>query len=460
MAKSKTPPSDEDNAPPTDVDPGVPEGGAEVPDTAPVMVDPLLKDETEGEEEMLPEAEGDVPRDVEDGVPEGGAEVPEYTPTLVDPQLVDEDAEMARETRPEAVEAADAQTAPEAEAPEEPALKATPARAETKRSGGFLPFLLGGAIAAGLGFAAAYVPMSQGQSADAPDLTPQLEAQSDRIAQLEADLAAVQSAPAGSAVTAEDLETLRADLSGGSDGASEGFAESLSALDERLTALERRPAGDGSGASASAVTSFERELEAVRSEIAALSGELADRDARIAELSDRIAAEEAGAVEAARATQIETAAAQIRTALSTGEPYADALETVRGTADEGVVAALEPYAGSGVPTLSALVDSYPDAARAALAEDRSENGGVGVGAFLQSRLNVRSVEPREGDDADAVLSRVGAALDAGDLNTAVAELDALPEAAQAAMSEWGAGLRARATAMEAAAALSPSGAEN
>ncbi|MFQ6553638.1 COG4223 family protein [Aestuariibius insulae] len=456
MAKSKTPASDEDNAPPTDVDPGVPEGGAEVPDSAPVMVDPQLKDDSSGEQETPPEADGEVPRDVEDGVPEDGAEVPDYTPTLVDPQLVEEGHEDAARSEivddePEPVEAEELETT---------APVAAGAATESKKSGGFLPLLLGGAIAAGLGFVAAYVPMSEGQGADAPDLTPQLEAQSERIAQLEADLAAVQSAPVGSAVTAEDLEALRADLSGGPDDASEDFSESITALDERLTALERQPTGEGSGASAGAVASFERELDGVRGEIAALSGELSDRDARIVELSDRIAAEEAGAVEAARTAQIEAAATQIRTAIATGEPYADALETVKGAADEGVVAALEPYAASGVPTLAALVESFPEAARAALTEDRSESGGVGVGAFLQSRLNVRSVEPREGTDADAVLSRVGAALDEGDLNTAVAELNTLPEAAQAAMSDWGEGLRARATAIEAAASMSLPGAEN
>jgi hypothetical protein len=51
--------------------------------------------------------------------------------------------------------------------------------------------------------------------------------------------------------------------------------------------------------------------------------------------------------------------------------------------------------------------------------------------------------PREGDDPDAILSRVQAAVSSGDLETALAEISALPEGAQAEMADWIADAEAR-----------------
>ena len=60
--------------------------------------------------------------------------------------------------------------------------------------------------------------------------------------------------------------------------------------------------------------------------------------------------------------------------------------------------------------------------------ETAEDGVMGgLGAFLQNQLGGRSVVPREGDDPDAVLSRVGAAVEAGDLSTALTEIESLPE---------------------------------
>ena len=74
-------------------------------------------------------------------------------------------------------------------------------------------------------------------------------------------------------------------------------------------------------------------------------------------------------------------------------------------------------------------------------------------AFLQTQLGTRSLEPREGDSADAVLSRAEAALKAGDLDTVLAEIDTLPEASKPAFAEWRALTETRAAALAAGKAL-------
>ena len=57
-------------------------------------------------------------------------------------------------------------------------------------------------------------------------------------------------------------------------------------------------------------------------------------------------------------------------------------------------------------------------------------------AFVQGQIGGRAVTPREGDDPDAILSRAQAAVTAGDFETALTEVSALPEGALAEMAGW------------------------
>jgi hypothetical protein len=68
---------------------------------------------------------------------------------------------------------------------------------------------------------------------------------------------------------------------------------------------------------------------------------------------------------------------------------------------------------------------------------------------------VRSLTPRAGDSPDAILSRAEAAVGAGDLAGAIAELNTLPPAAQAAMADWIKAATARHAVVEAAATMAP-----
>ena len=74
-----------------------------------------------------------------------------------------------------------------------------------------------------------------------------------------------------------------------------------------------------------------------------------------------------------------------------------------------------------------------------------------VTAFLQSQVGGRSLEPREGDDPDAILSRAEADVQAGDISAALRELDNLPSAAQAVMAPWVEDANARLSATDAMA---------
>ena len=113
-------------------------------------------------------------------------------------------------------------------------------------------------------------------------------------------------------------------------------------------------------------------------------------------------------------------------------------------------------AEDGVPTQAELEADFPDAARAALAAVRAETGDLpgSVGDFFRTQLGIRSLEPREGDDADAILSRADAAVSEGRLDAALSEIAGLPEVAQSALSDWTARAEARRDALAAADAMS------
>ncbi|MHA6346015.1 COG4223 family protein [Roseivivax sp. CAU 1761] len=277
---------------------------------------------------------------------------------------------------------------------------------------------------------------------------------------------------------AAEIESMGGDLS--------DAAMSSTDLGERLTALEKRPVEES--VSPEAIAAYEREIAALQAAVeeqraavetslqdqgAALEQALADQRASL----DEMIAEQRAALEAeraeveqmvaeaqaaeqdatlqAQAAQLRAAMAELVTAVDNGEPYAEELAPI-AESDLDVPEALSAPAESGVATQAELVESYPPAARDALAAARSqpEEGGNRLTGFLQGQLNVRSVTPREGDDVDAVLSRAEAALRGGDVAAALEELAALPEEARSAMAGWIDRARARTDAVAAARGLS------
>ena len=116
-------------------------------------------------------------------------------------------------------------------------------------------------------------------------------------------------------------------------------------------------------------------------------------------------------------------------------------------------------AETGVIATAALQESFPDAARAALAAYRADAPlGDGAGSrltnFLRAQTGARSVTPREGDDPDAVLSRAEAAVRAGAVTDALAEIETLPDVARSPLEDWIGDARARLDAVSAAETLS------
>lgn len=223
-----------------------------------------------------------------------------------------------------------------------------------------------------------------------------------------------------------------------------GLEESLTGMEERLATLEEAAnSTEGSDAMAEQLAAFRTEMDEVAADA---RSKIDEAEARAAEIEAAAAAAEARAAQA-------VALAEVKVALDNGAGFAGALQML-----DAVPEALASKAEDGVATLAELQRAFPPAARAALAVSQSvpedAPGGSRLVAFLKKQTNARSLAPKEGDDADAVLSRAEAALGSGDLAATMTELSALSEEAQGAMSDWLALAEERIAAVDAVSVLS------
>ncbi|MBK1634850.1 COG4223 family protein [Rhodovulum adriaticum] len=382
------------------------------------------------EDEKITESSTDLPQG--DTAEEPRAQ--DDTPGDVTEETPVEDAEIVEETAEEATD-----ETPKAQPEQDKASHPAP-----RRKGGLLMPLIGGVLAAGVGYGAANYIKPEGWpfpgTAD-PAAGQELATLADRLSALEGRVAEL---PTGaSAVEMPDLSGFEARI--------DALAEQVAGLESALEEVQITGGGDEAAA---ALTAYQEEIEAMRAELASQREENTRLADSVAAVADESEAEIAAAMDRAAAVEARAAMMRIDAALASGAPFAPALDQL---GDAEVPAALADIAAQGVPTLAQLQSDYPPAARAALdaALEEQADGDVAnrMTAFLRSQLGMRSLSPREGDDADAVLSRAEAALRAGDLAAALDELNALPDAARAEMAGWVADATARAEAVAAAAAL-------
>jgi hypothetical protein len=321
-----------------------------------------------------------------------------------------------------------------------------PARARSGGGGGLM-MVLGGAVAAVLGYGLAQVVPGGWPMADTGALT---AAQDDLAARLAAAETALAERDARIADLTGRIDALAQDVANLPAAPEPAPAPDLSPLQDRLSALEAQlqgiaslPAGDGpaNAALAGQIAALQAEVE--RLAAAPPPAPAADTGAITAALAEA----EAGAAALRRAAALDLIAA----ALQTGSPYDDALAALGGE----VPAELSSPAAQGVPTEADLLAAFPDAARAALSAAAADEAQAGTWtdramAFLQMQTGARSVTAREGTTPDAILSRAEAALREGRLADAVAEVGALPPTAQGPMADW---LAQAGTAQAARAAL-------
>lgn len=353
-------------------------------------------------------------------------------------EQVDEDTDAPDDAKEEASEEIAEEIVSEDPAPPPP----------VQQQSSVWPAVFGGVVAAMLGFIAgradqfdAYLPASmQRETTDLAPLVAQTSSLNERIAALETAEAPEAASPDLSGLASDDaLQSARAEI--------ETLMATVSELTERVDTVEARP-------TETIETIVQQPIEAPDN-----SEEIEALQAAVDELQAQISADEALAKSEAQRLLAQAALTRVVTAVESGETFEPALGALQEVTPIEVPDALMVAAVDGVPSISALREGFPDAARAALAAARAEVPETevsGIGGFFRRQLSIRSVTPREGSDADAVLSRAEAAVNDGNLQDALVELDALPGPAKTAMQDWLEDANARQDARDAARNLADS----
>lgn len=348
-------------------------------------------------------------------------------------------------------EIAEAETRPADDGEPEVAKPATPAASEKVviRKGGFFPMLLGGVAAAAIGFGLARSGVLEGMPLPGleagqsllTDIDQRTAAQQTALSDLQARLAALEAAPPPQAPS--DMPDL--------GPAIEDLTTQIGVLAGRVDALESRPASEGAAVDPQAQAA----LADARAELDQIRTALAAQQAQISTLSDEAAQAEAQAQLSAQAAMTRAAVTRIVTALDAGTGYTEALNDLTA-ANVDIPAALLEQAETGARTLAALQADFPDLARDALRAARQSQNPGGIGGFFETQLGLRSLQPREGDDPDAILSRAEAALRDGRLSETLSEIAQLPEEALAVLADWQAQAQMRVSLTDAALNLAQS----
>ena len=177
-------------------------------------------------------------------------------------------------------------------------------------------------------------------------------------------------------------------------------------------------------------------------------------------LANRMAAaerSEKAAESADRAVRLALAATALNAAVERGDAFAAELAAVKTLgADPKLVAALEPFARSGVPSAAALARQFSELAPALLqaAEPPSREGVLGrLQMNAEKLVRIRRVDEAPGSDAAAIVARSEAKASRGDLAGVAAELSQLPPNARAPAEAWIKSVQARTAAIDASRRL-------
>lgn len=237
----------------------------------------------------------------------------------------------------------------------------------------------------------------------------------------------------------------------------EGVNAELKAVGERLSMQITENGAALSEEAASKLSGYQATLEGLKAQVA----DLAAKNGALSQKVDDVAKASARRVEEAQieaSHQVANTATKklltdIAAALDSGAPFQTALTGLVEVANVEAPAALTAVADSGTPSWTTLRNGFSDQAHKALRADTTANASEGVvgkfSAFLKTQVGTRSLERKEGDSTDAILSRVEDDLANRRLSAALSEADSLPEAPKTAIADWIANLSALSAAQTA-----------
>lgn len=390
---------------------------------------------------------------------------PQKKPEVIDAKATEVKTASSDEAKTEKQTGADTKSEPKPKS-EDPKPKAPNAASEprkepqkpeaTKSRGGFIPLLFGGLIAGGIGYGVSEYQKTTAVVIDQSPLEHQIEALENRILTLEQALA-----NSSTLTLEEDIAALKQALADQLTVLNARISSSEEALQSALLAMEnlRQDAGETLSEGGTALGSAGQELlQRLQAEVDALKTRLSEQEDLRQQLSGRLddlsavatekldAARTEAANLAEKATRLQESVnrdvvlQKLEAAVETGQSYAALLAEAASNLGTEPPGELTANAETGIATLAALQADFPKAARAGLRASIRATAGDSAGekleAFIRAQIGARSLEPREGDDPDAKLSRAEHALKAGDLAVATQLVKSLPPEGITAMKGW------------------------
>jgi hypothetical protein len=297
---------------------------------------------------------------------------------------------------------------------------------------------------------AAPVPLA----APAPANTKALDDLAARIAKLETAPAGTRPAAPDPAVTTK-LNSLEAAI--------KPLDEAVAANDKRDAELQTtlRDTSSRLDATSKMVSNF---IDEQKQKPTVDKADLAQLDTRIAaienaakSLAASTAAAGAADKSADRNLRVAIVALALRDAVERGSPYAPELAALKSlTNNAQALTPLEPFATTGVPSHAALARELA-AAVPAMSRAAQTGPNPTQGNFLQRLearasqfVQVRPVGDAAGDDAAAIVARIGAEAGRADIAGAVGDISKLPQSAQAPAQAFLAKVQTRDAAVVAA----------
>ena len=313
--------------------------------------------------------------------------------------------------------------------PASAASKPKPVVDDTQKSGSpWLAGFVGGAIGLGAAYGLAWlglwpVPPQTPMPAD-----PRLAQFASTIPELETVTGTVQDELSTLTSRVGALETSLAEAPPTTGATDPAMAEQLAALSARLDELAAAPQ---TGADSEAIAALEADIESLRAEAASANAQLSEARSQIAALTQ--SADESASADAAT-IRLPLIFSALESAFDTGRAFETELAALRQAMPDTLVPeAVAGRAAAGLPRPE-MVAGQLQAALPDMLAGRPANADAGwqdaTADWFRGLVAMRPTGAVEGNDPDAIIARLEAAVDRRDFVAAAAELKALPETMQ------------------------------
>ncbi|MBI1180580.1 MAG: hypothetical protein GC201_08475 [Alphaproteobacteria bacterium] len=227
------------------------------------------------------------------------------------------------------------------------------------------------------------------------------------------------------------------------DEAAAGDSSRVAALERRIDDLQRQLQQQRDEAGGDNVSS---EIRTLSQQVGQLFGEMVKQVNQLQSLQQDVEASRPSETTLREPLTV-LAVSRLRQAVEQGSSYMGALDGVERLVDEAALssdarndeATLKAHAKQGVASMQALRDSFADRIDKIITADdlpADASWWERTVAGIKNAVTVRRTGDVEGSDTQSIVARAEAALDRGDLEGALRELQALPPQAALAASDW------------------------